>query len=106
MKKGYIVLILLLLLAFGFVYSLGKNNSNKTEPNTVDPRDQKISELTDKLSELTEEKQNEELRKAELLALQDPEIIYGECKNVGKLITYENTATYSDVVTEKKFLGQ
>lgn len=106
MKKRYLVMILILCVTFGVVYSLGKNSTNKTtDVNTIDPRDQKISELSDKISELTEEKQNEELRKAELLALQDPEIVYDKCREVGQLITYESSVTYSDIIKETSFWG-
>jgi hypothetical protein len=72
------------------------------KPKTVDS---KINELQDLIDKNKSDEQVEQIRKLKLQQLQNPEIINKELTKVGKLLVYQGTTEYSDIIKESNFWG-
>jgi hypothetical protein len=94
-RKTIIILCIFILIGIG----IGIYRQTHTDKNN------EITKLENKVDQLTQEEQAEKLRKAQLLALQNPEIIMNECERVGQLLIYKNSTTYRDIIKENSFWG-
>jgi hypothetical protein len=71
----------------------------------INTNDIQVTKLQSQLDKYKQAEQKEEIRKLELLAMQNPEIIQKELVNVGKLIVNEGNYTYQDTIEISKWYG-
>jgi DNA-binding transcriptional regulator GbsR (MarR family) len=64
-----------------------------------------VSNLTSELTLYRQKEQEERLRKLQLEALCDPKIVNRNLRTQGKVISYEGTSTYEEIVTRKAFIN-
>jgi hypothetical protein len=105
MKK---FLILLVFIAFILGSYIGYSYFQKMQPSVEAQVDQQINAdieaLENELSTYKDKMNQEKVRKLELQALQNPEIITQELNKVGKLLVYQGKEQYSDYLKETTLL--
>ena len=102
MKK---LVFLILVFIAGYIVCLNYNilpdkNNNSENTNIINNT---LNDLQAKIDTYKQKEQEEKIRKIELQQLQDPEIINTNLANVGKLLVYEGTIQYSDIIREKNW---
>lgn len=97
--KSIIALILLILFSGAYI------GYQYTKQNTKDTVNNELSNLEKQLDKYKDEQNKEKMRQLELQTLQNPQLILNQFKNTGKLITYEGSLKYEDVIKEDSFWG-
>ena len=100
MKK---LVFLILVFIAGYIVCLNYNilpdkNNNSENTNIINNT---LNDLQAKIDTYKQKEQEEKIRKIELQQLQDPEIINTNLANVGKLLVYEGTIQYSDIIRKR-----
>jgi hypothetical protein len=100
--KKLVFIVLLLLVAFlsGIYYQFKETHSAKTAEQCFNNN---IDTLQKELDNYKKKEQEEKIRKIQLQALQNPEIIITKFKEIGKLKVYEGQWQYSDILREKNW---
>jgi hypothetical protein len=102
MKKIKLLCLLLLLIVASliFIKYIKPLIPTQTQQQTED-----TTTLKNQLKQYQDKEREEELKKAELEKLQNPEIIKSTFRKVGKLVVLESTATYKDTIQVDGFLN-
>jgi len=104
--KAILCLIGITIICMGYYqYKITQKPVSEVVDDRLSQSQQKLDEAQSKLDKIKEQENAEKLRKLELEQLQNPEIINKELLSIGKLITYEGSSQYSDVIKESSWLG-
>lgn len=99
MKKFISMLMVITIIVVGYNVYLWGTRSTDDKLAETQAEAQKIIDETKK------KEQEEKMRKLEIQALQNPDIVNEAMTKVGKLIVFESGVTYTDVIRETSFWG-